>query len=165
MNVGVAYIHAPFSRGDGGAAALCRALADAGHTVEPLPLPLVWATPVQLVEQVLAMVLLRVSSLDRLIALGFPATCIGHRDKIVWQVEGGADELCGGLPETTLGDEARRAVMRAETEYLGDAARVYAGSPAIATRLRGDAAREVTVIAPPPPGSAEWTAVVAELMR
>lgn len=163
MNVGVVHARRPFAPGpaDAAAAALARALEARGHGVASMLLPFAWDTPEQLVEQVLAMRMLRVGNLDRLIAVSFPAGCISHTDKVVWQFDG-AGQAGAALPATPLGDEARAAVARAERQFLGDARGVFASTRDEADRLRGELGRDVEVLEPPA-APAAWDDVAARL--
>lgn len=166
MRIGIVHTRDPFAPGDeaGVAAALGDALVAAGHEAVPLGLPLRWDDPLQMVEQVLAVRLLGIGNLDRVIVLGFPAMCVNHHHRYVWQVEAGASAVCASLPATPRGDDARAAMMRVEAEFLGRAVRAYAASAGDAARMREAASRDVAVL--PLPGDADaWAGVVAELTR
>ena len=108
------------------AAELASALEQLGHAALVLNLPLPEG-PLP-VEHVLAIRALRLPNVDRVIALGFPACAVRHREKVVWLA---ADDMC--CPHGC---------------YLRESHAVYAASPWAALRLK---AERCGVLIPPAP--------------
>jgi hypothetical protein len=140
---------------------LCRELSERGHETAVVRIPFDARAPETIVDQMLAMRLLRIEGADRAIALAFPLSHVPHDDRVVWALES-HDEVTAALPATLLGRRVRRAVLAAERSWLAEARALHAPSPDAAARLRAETGREAGVLAVP--GADEpWDAVVAAL--
>lgn len=166
MRIAVLAAQTPFHIPPPGAAAavaarLCRELAERGHEVAAVGVPFDGRAPETIVDQMLAMRLLRIEGADRAIALAFPLSHVPHDDRVVWALEP-HDGVTAALPATPLGRRVRRAVLAAERSCLAEARALHAPSPDAAARLRADTAREAGVLAVPA-ADEPWDAVVAAL--
>jgi glycosyltransferase involved in cell wall biosynthesis len=157
MRVAVVNTHTPFEpgRADWVADRLCEALQDHGHATDLVRIPFSQEPPEQIVDQMLAVRLIRLSNVDRAIALGFPSYFVPHGDKVVWLLNqfrpayDGWGEPRHELPQTALGRHVRSAVQAADHAYLADATRIYAPSAAARERLRGQLGLVSDVLYPP----------------
>ena len=125
--------------------ALVAALRAAGHTAEMLPVPHDASRPDRLEESMLVWRSLRLSNIDGVIALGFPACLVIGPAKTVWMDD---------VPVPPAGAAAARA-------GFAEARRVFAASPAIAARLLADTRFDAPVL---PPLPADWGATLAALL-
>jgi glucose-6-phosphate dehydrogenase assembly protein OpcA len=116
------------------------------------------ATPAELiVDQLLAVRLLRIDAAQLVIALRFPAYLLPHANKVVWLTDDHEPD-----------QPARHAVAAARRAYLGEARRIYAPSADVAERLARDTGLEASGVLPPPSTDSppqSWAAVVEELTR
>lgn len=157
MRVAVVNTHTPFEpgRADWVADRLCEALQDHGHATDLVRIPFCQEPPEQIVDQMLAVRLIRLANVDRTIALGFPSYFVPHRDKIVWLLSQFRPAYDGGgeprheLPHTAIGRHVRSAVQAADHAYLTEATRIYAPSTAVRHRLRGQLGLASEVLYPP----------------
>jgi hypothetical protein len=166
VRVAVLAVQTPFAAAGAGSTAavagrLCRELAERGHATAVLRIPFDARAPETIVDQMLAVRLLRIEGVDRTIALAFPLAQVPHDDRVVWALEP-HDAVTAALPATALGRRVRRAVLAAERSSLAEARAIHAPSPGAAERLRAEAGREAGVLAVPV-GDEPWDAVVAAL--
>jgi len=143
------------------AARLCRELTQRGHETAVVRIPFDPGAPETIVDQMLALRLLRIEGVDRAIALAFPLSQVPHDDRLAWVLEP-HDAVTAALPATALGRRVRRAVLAAERSSLAEARAIHAPSRAAAERLRAETGREAGVLAVPD-GDEPWDAVVAAL--
>ena len=139
MRIAIATTYVPFRpRGDDGVAEdLAAALATAGHEVDTVRLPVDPRRP-RLLEQAVAIRLLDLSescgnTVDRLIALGYPATALAHPAKVAWLHHAEDAAAAADRPERLPEHGPRR---RSERVYLREARRVFAANEAVSGRLR-----------------------------
>src|SRR5262245_12639965 len=66
------------------ASALTAKLVEYGHEAMLIRIPFSWEPPHKIVESMLACRMLRVPSVDRLIALKFPVYYLSHPNKVLW---------------------------------------------------------------------------------
>ena len=157
MRVAVVNTQTPFASGraDWLADRLCEALQEHGHASELVRIPFCAAPPERVIDQMLAVRLLRVANVDRAIALSFPAYLLPHDDKVVWLLRQlrEAYEPVGTpgreLPNTSLGRSVRSAVHAADHTYLAEATRIYAPSAAAGARLNHHLGLPSDVLYPP----------------
>ena len=119
---------------------LASALEELGYAALVLNLPLPEG-PLP-VEHVLAIRALRLPNVDRVIALGFPACAVRHREKVVWLAAD--DAWC---PHGC---------------YLRESHAVHATSQSAALRLKDESGVEAGVLIPPGDG-ATWRHVAERL--
>ena len=146
MRVAVINSQTPFMSGRAERLAddLCEALARHGHSTELVRIPFA-CTPVEaVVDQMLAVRLVRLDNTDRAIALSFPSYFVPHDDKVVWlqrqfrpayEPDGAAD---AGRSRTPAARNVCSAVREADRSYLGEATRLHTDSAARSDRLRRD---------------------------
>ena len=156
MRVAVVNTHTPFEpgRADWVADRLCEELTDYGHATDLIRIPFSQEPPEQIVDQMLAVRLIRLSNADRAVALGFPSYFVRHGNKVVWLLNQFRPAYDTGgeshhLPETALGRHVRSAVQAADHAYLAEATRIYAPSAAARQRLRGQLGLVSDVLYPP----------------
>jgi glycosyltransferase involved in cell wall biosynthesis len=119
--------------------ALRGSLLAAGHDVEMVRIPFQWNPPELLLDEILAVRLMRLDNADRVIALKFPAYYIRHPNKVVWlihqfrQVYDLWDTEYWDMPAAAT---MRRAVMQADNAYLPEARRIFTNNPVVAERLK-----------------------------
>jgi glycosyltransferase involved in cell wall biosynthesis len=134
---------APFVRGGAEilAEALTRRLEDAGHTTDLVRLPFSWQPTERIVDSMLAASLTRVSGVDRVIALKFPAYLVPHDDRVLWTLHQFRqfydlwDTPSCGYPMTDETLEVRALVQDADSAAFGSASKIYANSRVTADRL------------------------------
>ena len=93
MRILITTVQVPFVRGGAELLAeqLLGALIQAGHEAEIVAIPFKWYPAERLLDQMLACRLLDITesagtSIDRVIALKFPAYLMPHPNKVVWLV-------------------------------------------------------------------------------
>lgn len=157
MRVAVITTQTPFASGraDWLADRLCEALQEHGHSSELVRIPFCQTPPELVIDQMLAVRLLRVENVDRAIALSFPAYLLPHDDKVVWLLRQfrAAYDLWGtpgrSLPNTALGRSVRSAVHAADHAYLAEATRIHAPSALAGARLNHHLGLISDVLYPP----------------
>lgn len=149
MRVALATVQVPFIRGGAEAmtAGLANALEQAGHTVESVTLPFRFGPPDAVLESMAAwkrqdFERFDCGSIDRVIALKFPAYYLHHPNKTVWLMHQhrAVYELFG----TPYGERAddpssvalRDAVVAEDTACLRDARRIFTLSRTVSDRLQ-----------------------------
>ena len=122
-------------------------LESAGHTVETLQFPYTGTAP-DILDHRLALRLTDVAPRsDALIAIGAPACCLRHPNKVVW---------LDSPPQTTpvasrSENEALRTAALADAQSLREARRVFAASRVLAERWCASAGRLPDVLYPSVP--------------
>ena len=129
---------------------LARMLESAGHTVEALKFPYI-GDAADTLDQRLAFRLTDVAARsDALIAIGAPACCLRHRNKIVW-----LDSPPPATPATSRREkEAIRTGALADAQSLREAQRVFAASRVLAERWRASLGEFPDVLYPSVAGDA-----------
>ena len=157
MRVAVVNTQTPFASGraDWVADRLCEALQEHGHSSELVRIPFCPAPPELVIDQMLAVRLLRLENVDRALALSFPAYFLPHDDKVVWLLRQfrEAYEPVGmpgsELPNSALGRSVRSAVHAADHAYLAEATRIHAPSAVAGERLNHHLGLTSDVLYPP----------------
>ncbi len=146
MKVAVLDSQIPFRSGESEwlAGRLCEALRERGHVSELIRIPFNGERPQAVVDQMLAMRLVHLDNVDRAVALRFPAYLLAHEGRVVWLAERFGAAWVSGLP-----GEVRVSVRAAERAYLGEAARVHAGSALLARTLARDVGVAASVLYAP----------------
>jgi len=156
MRIAVVNSQTPFVRG--GAEQLAEWLVDRlrehGHRAELVRLPFRWHPLPNLLEHALAARLVRITDVDRVIGLKFPAYYVPHDDKVLWVLHQHrqAYDQWGtefGLPDTAEGRYIRTAIAEADNRLLAAPRRVYTISEVVARRMRTYNGHEPTVLYPP----------------
>ncbi len=148
---------APFVRG--GAEDLCdhlvRNLQAHGATAEAVRIPFSWDPPERLLDEMLIARSIRLSNVDRVIALKFPVYLVPWPDKVIWlvhQFRQAYDLFDAGMSHiqpTPEGDRIREAIRRADSVAMREARRVFTIAPTVTDRLRRYNGVESTVLAQP----------------
>jgi glycosyltransferase involved in cell wall biosynthesis len=144
MNVLVLSNAAPFVRG--GAEELAENLvihlnARKGVEAELLRIPYRWDPPDQIIQEILLNGNLRLSNVDRVIAMKFPAYLIPHHDKTLWlmhQYRQAYDLDREGMTNIPPGDDGakiRTAIRTADNRCFADAKQIFTISPVVSARL------------------------------
>jgi len=149
MKVLIATSGAPFIRGGAEilAESLCDAVNAAGHEAEIVTLPFESWPPSRIPEQMLACRLLDVTescgqTIDRVIALKFPAYLIPHPYKVIWMLhqhrtayELWDHPVAGDLIQHPDGPMVREAIRQADRTLLPEAKAIYTLSRNVSGRL------------------------------
>jgi glycosyltransferase involved in cell wall biosynthesis len=169
MRVVIATVQVPFVRG--GAELLAKSLRDAlheaGHEVEIAAIPFKWYPPEVVLDHMLACRLLDLTesggcTVDRIIALKFPAYLVRHPNKILWIAHQHKDayelwdDPAGDLARHPNGVQVRRAIREADRQLIPQAKRVFAISRTVAARLKKFCCFDAAVLYPPPPNAAQF---------
>jgi hypothetical protein len=123
VNVGILKTHTPFLRDatDEAAAALAHAILDLGHDAEVIRIPF-RSNPIEgVLGHLLAMRLLKLPTVDGVIAFGFPAFCIEHPVKVTWLI----GEPVFDFPDTPEGRMIQEVVAAARELHLSKSRRVF----------------------------------------
>lgn len=131
------------------------AIRDFGHEVERIYLPSSEA-PETLLDELLAYRLMDLSeTADRVITFRPPAHLINHPEKVVWFIHHYRawydlwdSEYCP-IPSTPRWRGVRQQLIRADTNALAEARRVYCNSATVADRVRRFNGIESEVLYPP----------------
>jgi glycosyltransferase involved in cell wall biosynthesis len=145
MKVLVLSTMAPFVRG--GAEELCDHLVRNlrlrnGVEAEAMRVPFTWEPAENIVEEMLIARSLRISNVDRLIPLKFPAYLAPHPDKVLWllhQYRQAYDLFDAGqsnIAADARGDALRGMIRNADDQAFREARRIFTLSPTGADRLR-----------------------------
>jgi glycosyltransferase involved in cell wall biosynthesis len=116
-------------------------LSAAGHSCEVIRLPFKWNPPQRIVEHMLAARLVKLPTVDRVIALKFPAYYVEHDNKVLWLLHQfrQAYDLWGTsyqeLPNTPEGLAIRTAITNSDNRYLRLAKKLYTNSSVVSARL------------------------------
>jgi len=166
MRVAVVNNWAPFLRGGAEilADALITKLQAYGHDAVLVRLPFRWDLPEKIPEYILACRCLRLHNVDRVIALKFPAYFIPHDNKVLWLLHQfrQAYDLWGtplqDLPDSQEGHRIREIVIQSDNAYLPECRAIYTNSQITGERLRKFNGLASSVLYPPLPDPARFTA-------
>jgi glycosyltransferase involved in cell wall biosynthesis len=144
MKIAVLNNHVPFVTGGAEylADALVTQLQAHGHRAALYRIPFQWTPPDKIVESMLACRLIRLSDVDRVIALKFPVYYVPHDHKVLWLLHQFRQvyDLWGtplqDMPDTDQGRRIRDAVVRADNAWLPEARAIYSISHVTGDRLR-----------------------------
>jgi glycosyltransferase involved in cell wall biosynthesis len=124
---------------------LQHALLEHGHSAEIVAIPFKWYPPDEIVRQMLIWQLLDLTeangkTIDKVIALKFPAYLVRHPNKVVWLVHQHrqAYDLWGteyGDLHGHEGGRVREIIMQADNRSLGEARKVFTISQNVSARL------------------------------
>ncbi|HEY8616139.1 glycosyltransferase family 4 protein [Phenylobacterium sp.] len=144
MKVLVVNNAAPFIKG--GAEFLAEALtarlnATPGVAAELMRLPFRWEPSERLIEEILIHRGLRLTNVDRVIALKFPAYLVPHHNKVLWllhQFRQAYDlaDAGQGLGDTPDQRRIKTAIRRADDSCFRECRAIYVNSPVTQERLR-----------------------------
>jgi glycosyltransferase involved in cell wall biosynthesis len=136
------------------AEALTSKLQEYGHSALLVRVPFCWEPPARILECMLACRLMRITNVDRVIALKFPVYYIPHPDKVLWllhqfrQVYDMADTPFG-FPRTPEAERIRDAIVAADNTHLRAVRRIYTNSQTTTDRLMRFNGIESEVLLPP----------------
>jgi glycosyltransferase involved in cell wall biosynthesis len=144
MKVLVLTTSVPFLRG--GAEILRDSLVSqlqaANVDAEAISIPFTWLPSERLIEEMLMARSLRLTNVDRVIALRFPAYLVPFEKNVIWLLhqyrqaydlfDAGQSDLCG----SPRGEEIRDMVRRADNVAFSAAKAVFTSSPVTRERLR-----------------------------
>jgi glycosyltransferase involved in cell wall biosynthesis len=163
MRIAIATAQVPFVVG--GAEQLAGSLRDAivarGHEADIVALPFKWYPAVEIPKQVLMARLVDLSesngrTIDRVIALKFPAYCVRHPHKVVWLLHQHrtAYELWGtpncDLMRFAEGPAVRDFIHAADRRFISEARAVHGISREVVRRLDGFPNVDPRPLYPPP---------------
>jgi glycosyltransferase involved in cell wall biosynthesis len=120
---------------------LVRRLREAGHEAEKMRIPFSWNPAERLIDEMVIARSLRLSNVDRVIALKFPAYLVPHHNQVIWllhQFRQAYDLFDAGqshIEATPEGDALRVAIRKADEEAFRSAVSIFALSNA-AKRLK-----------------------------
>jgi glycosyltransferase involved in cell wall biosynthesis len=147
VRVAICTVKVPFVTGGAEACAtgLQHALLEHGHSAEIVAIPFKWYPPDEIVRQMLIWQLLDLTeangkTIDKVIALKFPAYLVRHPNKVVWLVHQHrqAYDLWGteyGDLHGHEGGRVREIIMQADNRALGEARKVFTISQNVSARL------------------------------
>jgi glycosyltransferase involved in cell wall biosynthesis len=149
MRVLVVTVQVPFVRGGAEAQAegLVQALREAGHEAEIVALPFKWYPPERILDHMLACRLLDLTescgtTIDRVVALKFPAYLVPHPNKVLWILHQHRtayelwDSPLGDLIHFPNGLQVRDAIRQADRQHIAEARAVFTDSANVARRLK-----------------------------
>jgi len=147
VRIAICTVKVPFVAGGAEACAdgLKHALLEHGHSAEIVAVPFKWYPPDEIVRQMLIWQLLDLTeangkTIDKVIALKFPAYLIRHPNKVVWLVHQHrqAYDLWGtehGDLDGHEGGRVREIITQADNRSLGEARKVFTISQNVSARL------------------------------
>jgi len=152
---------------------LVGALREAGHDAELVTMPFKWYPPDRIPDAMLAARLLELEdwvggSIDRLIALRFPAYLIRHRCKVLWLLHQhrAAYDLWGAplghLSAAPDGRVIRDAIRRADAAVIPECRAVYTISRNVSDRLQRFCGIASQPLLHPPPTADRFRRAPAE---
>lgn len=144
MNVLVLSTMAPFLWGGAEELAvhLVRQLRLQGANAEVMRIPFSWNPAERLIDEMALCRSLRMTNVDRVIALKFPAYLIPHDNKVLWvlhQFRQAYDLWDAGqsnIPDTDRGREIRRIVQTADSACFAEARGLFCNSATTQARMR-----------------------------
>ncbi|MGH2684245.1 MAG: glycosyltransferase family 4 protein [Actinomycetota bacterium] len=150
MRIAICHPQTPFSRGGGEyhTEGLARALREAGHEVDILPIPFKWYPANELVHQMGLWRSLDLSEangqpIDMVVALKFPAYFVRHPRKVVWLIhqhraayELWSHPVFGDLAMDPDGHAVRELIWKGDRVALAEAKRIFTNSSNVRDRLR-----------------------------
>jgi glycosyltransferase involved in cell wall biosynthesis len=157
MKIGIVTVQVPFIRG--GAEILCESLknklVEFGYQAEIITIPFMWYPVEILPQQILATRLLDVSSVDKIIAVKFPAYYIKHPNKTLWifHQHRTAYDLYNtvycDIPNTKEGQRIRDIIINCDNNYIKESKNIYTISKNVSNRLKKFNNIDSDVIYPP----------------
>jgi glycosyltransferase involved in cell wall biosynthesis len=120
---------------------LVRNLQLAGVEAEGMRLPFSWEPAEQLIDEMLIARRLRLSNINRVIALKFPAYMVPWHDKVLWllhQYRQAYDLLDAGqsnIPNNTRGAKILSAIRAGDALAFSEARHIYTNAPTTSQRL------------------------------
>lgn len=130
----------------GGAEFLADSLKDKlieyGHEAQVIRIPFNWDPPEKIIEHMFASRLLRLDTVDKVIALKFPAYYIKHPNKTLWLLHQfrqaydlwGTEYQC--IPNNEHGLKIRNAIIESDNRYIGELkGKIYTNSKVVSDRL------------------------------
>ncbi|WP_458094189.1 glycosyltransferase family 4 protein [Roseomonas sp. WA12] len=126
-----------------------------GMEAEGMRIPFSWNPAEKLIEEMLIARRLRVSQVDRVIALKFPAYMIPAEDKVLWllhQYRQAYDLLDAGqsnIPDDARGREVLAAIRAGDALAFTEARRIYTNAPITGRRLKHYNGFDSEVLRPP----------------
>jgi glycosyltransferase involved in cell wall biosynthesis len=147
----------PFSRGGAEELAdhLVRRLNTmAGVQAELMRLPFNWLPSERLIDEILLHRCLKLTNVDRVIALKFPAYLVPHPNKVLWLLHQfrqayDLDEVGQGLEEDERGRSIKQMIWRADNAAFDDCKSIYVNSPVTQSRLKRYNGFDGEVLYPP----------------
>ncbi len=135
---------APFIRGGAEDLAfhLTKNLKSAGAEAELFRIPFRWEPAEQILEQMLLCRGLKLTNVDRVIGLKFPAYLVPHDNKVLWlihQYRQAYDLWEAGqsnIPDNARGAILRSAIQKADNDCFRNCRSIYAGHAITADRLK-----------------------------
>jgi glycosyltransferase involved in cell wall biosynthesis len=166
----VATVKVPFISGGAEALAsnLLQALREEGHHADIIEIPYKHYPPERILDHMMACRLLDVTeafgnSIDRVIALKFPAYLIPHPNKVLWVLHQHrqaydlwAHPDAGDLRNAPNGHLIRDAIRRADRQLIPEAKAIFTLSRNVSNRLREGCGIESTPLYNPPPNAASF---------
>jgi glycosyltransferase involved in cell wall biosynthesis len=175
MRIVIATVQVPFIRG--GAEILAEGLREsiraAGHQVEIVTIPYKWYPPERILDHMLACRLLDLSesaamSVDRVIALKFPAYLVRHPNKVLWVLHQHRtayelwDHPLADLIHYPDGLAIRDAVRWADRHFIAEARAVFTISVTVSQRLKRYCGIDSTPLYHPPQHAERFYTAPAE---
>jgi glycosyltransferase involved in cell wall biosynthesis len=126
-----------------------------GIEAEGMRIPFSWNPPEGLIEEMLIARRLRVSGVDRVIGLKFPAYMIPAEEKVLWllhQYRQAYDLLDAGqsnIPDDARGREILAAIRAGDALAFTEARRIYTNAPITGRRLKHYNGFDSEVLRPP----------------
>lgn len=175
MRILITTTHVPFIRGGAEVLAdtLLAALREHGHQAEIVALPFKWYPASSLLDQMLAARLFDITessgvTVDRVVALKFPAYLVPHPNKVAWLLHQHrtAYELWGTrfseLERDPHGAEVRDAIHQADALAFSEMRATYTISDTVAQRLQRYNQIDSEVLYPPPEDADKFYTEAAE---
>ncbi len=147
------------------AESLFSALVQRGHQAEMVGIPFKWYPQDRILDHMLASRLLDLTesggvTIDRVIALKFPAYLIRHPNKVIWLLHQHRQAydlwdhpVAGDLKRSPQGNLVRRAITVADTNLMAEARHIFTNSKNVAQRLKKWVGLDGSPLYCPPPGA------------
>jgi glycosyltransferase involved in cell wall biosynthesis len=147
----------PFSRGGAEELAdhLVRRLNTmAGVQAELMRIPFNWTPSERLIDEMLLHRCLKLTNVDRVIALKFPAYLIPHPNKVLWLLHQfrqayDLDDVGQGLEPDERGRAIKQMIWRADDQAFDECRQIYVNSPVTQSRLKRYNGYDSEVLYPP----------------
>jgi glycosyltransferase involved in cell wall biosynthesis len=129
--------------------------ATRGISAEVLRVPSSSERSERLADEIFINRALQLPTVDRVIALMFPAYIIPHHTKVIWllhrlwQAHEPTDRAGPNLPEPSTEEKIRQWIWRCDFEAFSESRRIFTGSQVIRECLRRDNGFESDVLIPP----------------
>lgn len=157
MKVAVVNNYVPFLRGGAEflADSLVSKLAEYGHEPLHIKIPFKWYPSEKVLDHILACRLIKLESVDRVIALKFPAYYIKHENKVLWLLHQfrQAYDLWGtpfqDIPNNEEGLRIRQTIIDSDNTYFQEVVKIYTNSEVTSQRLKSFNGIESEVLYPP----------------